>query len=175
MAPDYRNVRTLISFGDAPLDSGVPIVSIAREIANARVDERGLQWAVVDPRLSTSASKSDLWVPIIPGGISNLRWDNAVNWGPVPAIQIPTELLKKQASALTVAQFADHCGIPPTTINRLADMLVQGGKQSAAIPGRGILSGENGVEDGAAILALNTMVGSVPAQGSYRRKRPVSG
>ncbi len=34
--PDYRNVRFLISFADAPLDSGVPIVSIAREIADAR-------------------------------------------------------------------------------------------------------------------------------------------
>jgi anaerobic selenocysteine-containing dehydrogenase len=171
VAADYRNARTLISFGDAPLDSGVPIVSIAREIADARVAEHCLQWAVVDPRLSTSGSKSDLWVPVVPGkdlelalGIMRSITDRH------PAIQIPAESLKKQASSRTVAEFASACGVPASIINRLADMLVQGGKRSAAIPGRGIFSGEKGTEAGAAILALNAMVGSVPGSGGIARR-----
>jgi anaerobic selenocysteine-containing dehydrogenase len=171
VAPDYQSVRTLISFGDAPLDSGVPLVSIARELANARVDERGLQWAVVDPRLSTSASKSDLWVPVIPGkdlelalGIMRSITDR------YPTFQVPVGTLKQSVSAGSLAQFADHCGVPATVINRMADMLVQGGKRSAVIPGRGIFFGENGTEAGAAVLALNAMVGSVPGSGGLSRR-----
>jgi anaerobic selenocysteine-containing dehydrogenase len=171
VAADYRSARTLISFGDAPLDSGVPLVSIAREIADARVDNSGFQWAVVDPRLSTSGSKSDLWVPVIPGkdlqlalGIMRSLTDR------YPAIQSPPEPLKKLSSAGSVSAFADACGVPEVVINRLADMLVQGGKRSAAIPGRGIFSGENGTEAGAAVLALNAMVGSVPGSGGLSRR-----
>jgi anaerobic selenocysteine-containing dehydrogenase len=171
IAADYRNARVLISFGDAPVDSGVPLVSTVREISNARVGEHSLQWAVVDPRLSTSASKSDLWVPVIPGkdmelalGIIRSITDR------YPALQIPVESLKKQASSRTVAQFADGCGVPATVINRLADMLVQGGKRSAAIPGRGIFSGEKGIETGATILALNAIVGSIPGSGGLSRR-----
>ena len=118
--------------------------------------EHCLQWAVVDPRLSTSASKSDLWVPVIPGkdlelalGIMRSLTDR------YPGIRIPLESLKKQASSRTMTEFADRCGVPVTVLNRLADMLVQGGKRSAAIPGRGIYSGENGTEAAAAVLALN--------------------
>ncbi|HMK35334.1 MAG TPA: molybdopterin-dependent oxidoreductase [Desulfomonilaceae bacterium] len=170
VAADYASARALISFGDAPLDSGIPLVSTARDIADARVDAHCLQWAVIDPRLSTSASKSDLWVPVIPGkdvelalGIMRAIADR------YPAMRIPAEF-ERSATSRAVEEFAGACGISPAVVEKLANMLVQGGKKSAVIPGRGIFSGPNGTQAGATILALNAMVGSVPGSGGLFRR-----
>lgn len=169
---DYNSARCLISFGDAPLDSGVPLVSIAREIQSARVGGRGLRWAVVDPRLSTSASKADVWVPVIPGkdldlalGIMRALADN-----PAYGAKFPHEDLKKTVLAQTIQQYAEAAGLPPETLLKLARFLAEEGARSAVVPGRGILSQPNGLEIAKAILALNLMVGSSPGSGGLVRR-----
>ena len=163
---DYASARTLISFGDAPIDSGVPLVSIARAIADARVDSRGLRWAVVDPRLSTSASKSDLWVPVIPGqdiwlalGIARSLTDR------FGSIKIEDDAFRAALASGTVESFSERCGVAPAVIRRLADMIAEGGERTAVVPGRGVLAGENGPATAQAVLALNRMVGSYPGSG----------
>ncbi len=105
---DYRNARVLISFGDAPLDSGVPLTLLARQIADARVNGPCLKWVVVDPRLSTSASKADLWVPVIPGK------DLALALGIIQSlldrypgiVQPPPEQIKSKALSKTIEDYA---------------------------------------------------------------------
>lgn len=163
---DYAGARVLISFGDAPLDSGIPLVSIGRRIADARV-EGSLKWAVVDPRLSTSASKSDLWVAIIPGsdlelalGILKTLVDNYPD-----ALRIRREEVEKLVSGRTIDHCAETCGLAPEYFERLARMLAEGGARSAVIPGRGILAQENGFAAASVILALNKAVGSEPGTG----------
>ncbi len=165
--PDYRNAGFVLSFADAPLDSGIPLVSIAREIADSRVGGQGMKWAVVDPRLSTSGAKADLWIPVIPGkdmelvcGIMRSLVDR------YPGLkQIPDENLKKIVESRTVQQFSQECGILPEVINHLADMMTQAGPRSAAIPGRGILAGKDGKNVAAAVYTLNLLVGSMPGSG----------
>jgi anaerobic selenocysteine-containing dehydrogenase len=167
IAPDYVNARVVISFGDAPLDSGVPLTMLAREIADARVDGRCLRWAVVDPRLSTSASKADLWIPVIPGK------DLALALGTMRSlldrysgiVQPPAENIKVKVLNKTIEDYAVESGVPPSIMNRLADLLIEGRERSAAIPGRGVLASENGQEAARAILTLNSLVGSVPGSG----------
>ncbi len=167
VAPDYRTARALISFGDAPLDSGIPLVSIARQIADARVTPSCLKWAVVDPRLSTSASKADLWVPVLPGkdlmlalGIMRSLFDRHA-----AQVRVMDQTLKAAAMSRSAKDCARESGVSIKTMDRLADMLVEGGERSAAIPGRGILGDKNGKDAAAAILTLNLMVGSVPGSG----------
>lgn len=165
--PDYRNAGFVLSFADAPLDSGIPLVSIAREIADSRVSGNGMKWAVVDPRLSTSGSKADMWIPVIPGkdmelvcGIMRSLVDR------YPGVkQIPDENLKKTVESRTVDQFSGECGIKPEVINHLADLMAQAGSKSAAIPGRGILAGKDGKNVAAAVYTLNLLAGSVPGSG----------
>jgi anaerobic selenocysteine-containing dehydrogenase len=165
--PDYRNVRFLLSFADAPLDSGVPIVSIAREIADARVGDRGMKWAVVDPRLSTSGSKADMWIPVIPD--KDLQLVCAIMRSLMdrfPGVkQIPDENLKKMVAGRTVADFSAECGIAPDVIDHIADSMMQAGQKFAAVPGRGILSRGDGKDVAAAVYTLNLLVGSVPGSG----------
>ncbi len=158
VAPDYRNARFVLSFGDAPLDSGVPLVSIARDMANSRVDGRSFRWAVVDPRLSVSASKADLWLPVIPGRDLELALGIMRALGDI-GVKVP-ELLEK-----TVEDCAKASGIPAETIVRVAKLLAEAGGRSAVIPGPGILAQPNGSDIAKVILSLNVLVGSMPGSG----------
>ena len=169
---DYRNARFVLSFGDAPLDSGVPLVSKGRDIASSRVNSGGFQWAVVDPRLSTSASKADMWIPVIPGkdqdlvlGIMRLLADRFPDRARFPHQELETAVRKR-----TGQQYADSCGISLETIAKIAELLAASGRHSAAIPGKGVLAQPNGVETAKAVLSLNLMVGSVPGSGGLTRK-----
>lgn len=170
---DYGNARVLISFGDAPLDSGVPLTLLARQIADARINGPCLNWAVVDPRLSTSASKADLWVPVIPGK------DLALALGIIRSlldrypgiVQPPPEDIKTKALGKTIEDHAAESGVPPTIVNRLADLLIHGGERSAAIPGTGILGSDTGRETALAIFALNKIVGSIPGSGGLVQRK----
>jgi len=164
---DYGKASFLLSFGDAPLDSGAPIVSIARQIADARVRGLALRWAVVDPRLSTSASKADLWIPIIPGTDMNLALGimKAMSEHYAAGLKVSRDSIEKLTAGHSLEDYAAACGVSPEIPVRLADFLVQEGPRSAAIPGRGIFSQSNGAETAKAILSLNTLVGSVPGTG----------
>ena len=102
---------------------------------------------MIDPRLSTSASKSDLWVPVIPGrdlslvlGIMRHLLDRNPGMGASLG-----ENLKQMVMARSAKEHAQDCGVSVETIGRVADMLVESGQKSAVIPGRGILAGPNGV------------------------------
>ncbi len=164
---DYSNARCVISFGDAPLDSGIPLVALARKIADARVGSRGFQWAVIDPRLSTSASKSDQWVPVIPGEDLTLAFGimrHLLDHNPGMAASLD-ENLKQTVMARSVRGHAESCGVSIDTAARVAGMIVESGEKSAVIPGRGIVAGPNGVQAAAVILNLNLLVGSVPGSG----------
>ncbi|MFH0823451.1 MAG: molybdopterin-dependent oxidoreductase, partial [Pseudomonadota bacterium] len=171
---DYRNARFVLSFGDAPLDSGVPLVSLAREIAEARTSSPGFKWAVVDPRLSTSASKADQWVPVTPGrdlwlALGIMRALAEYHSG---SITFPNEGLRRTVSERGVADYAHDCGVSVDTVRALAHRLTDEGKYSAVIPGRGILSKPNGLETAKVVLTLNLMVGSVPGSGGLMGSRP---
>ncbi len=167
VAPSYGTARAVISFGDAPLDSGVPLVSIARSISDARVSGQGFRWAVVDPRLSTSASKSDFWVPIAPGRDVDLALGimRALAQNHFDRVQFPDDHLRDLVMARSLIGLADGAGVSVSALNTLAEFLAQAGPLSAVVPGRGILAQTNGQDAATLILALNGMVGSQPGTG----------
>ncbi len=86
LRPDLLNARFLIFFGSSPLESSIPVQTVVRKIMKAKVGAEGgseslqqegyskafkdkygtLKWVVVDPRLSSSASMADQWIPIKP-------------------------------------------------------------------------------------------------------------
>lgn len=169
---DYRTARFVIGFGDVPLDSGVPLVSLARTIAAARVSGTGFSWAVVDPRLSTSASKADFWIPVMPGkdmdlvlgimrGLADHSADTATLLAPA---------LRAAVMGRSLDRHAENCCIPPDVIRKMAGLLAAEGPRAAAIPGRGVLSQPNGLETVKAVLTLNRLVGSVPGSGGLTRR-----
>lgn len=162
--PDYSSARTVLSFGDAPLDSGKPIVSIGRTIAKARTSPVGFRWWVADPRLSVSASKADMWAPVMPGtdlhaamGIMRALLDVMPE-----GATFANEKLTTAAKQSTLERYASACGLRPDMLTGAARMLAEGGSRSAVIPGNGVLGQPNGLEAAKAILTLNLLVGSGP-------------
>ena len=167
----YDRAGCVISFGDAPLDSGVPLVATARRIADARAKAPSFLWAVADPRLSTSASKSDLWAPVIPGkdrelalGIMRSFMDRHAE-----LLMAPREDFENLVAGNSTAFYAQACGLPVEIVDRLADFLAHGGPSSAVIPGRPIYEQPDGLATAKTILMLNVMVGARPGVGGLAK------
>ena len=168
---DYSRARFLLSFGDAPLDSGVPLVSVARQIVDARVNGPCLKWAVVDPRLSTSASRADLWVPVEPGKDAELALaiTKALVENHPEALRVSLDRARKLVPEQSVEELARKCGVVSDVPVRLAGFLAEGGARSAVIAGRGVLAQADGVRTAETILRLNLLVGSTPGSGGIVR------
>ncbi|MEW6531765.1 MAG: molybdopterin-dependent oxidoreductase [Thermodesulfobacteriota bacterium] len=167
----YRTARFVLNIGDAPLDSGVPLLSLARDIADARLAHPGFKWAVADPRLSTSASKADLWLPVIPGRDLELALGimRALAQQYPEQTKFPDPGLKEAVMARSLDAYAAAAGISPETILECARNLAQEGPRAAVMPGRGILGQPNGLEIAKVVLAINKLVGSEPGTGGLVR------
>lgn len=165
--PDYGAARLLINFGSAPLDSGVPLVSTAREIANARASLPGMKWVVIDPRQSVSAAKADLWIPIIPG--KDLSFTLAVMkaiYDRYPqAVKFTNESITNVLRKHSVSEYADDAGSYEAAAVEVARYLAEAGPLAAVIPGAGVYGQENGRLTAEAVLALNLVIGSNPWSG----------
>jgi anaerobic selenocysteine-containing dehydrogenase len=164
---DYTNAGFLLSFGLAPLDSGQPIVSMARQIASSRLKSPCMSWVVVDPRLSTSASKADHWVPILPGTDDKLAVAvaKALFEKHPESLKQPDDELRSLTDKYTFEELATSCGVRQSDIFIIADMMSKAGPKSAALCGESILQQPNGAQTYRLILALNSLVGSIPGSG----------
>ena len=67
LKPDVKYCEFIIFFGTGFAESNFGPPLLTGLVSEATTDNR-LKYAVVDPRLSKSAGKADIWVPIKPGG-----------------------------------------------------------------------------------------------------------
>ena len=164
---DYRNVAFLLDFGSTPLDSGRPLVSIARQIADARLKSSCMSWMVVDPRASTSSSKADHWIPIVPGAddMFALAIAKALFEKHSDALKQRDAELEKLSQKYSFEELNSCCGVESQIVFKIAKMMAQAGPRCAALCGRGILAQPNGEQTARLILTLNLMVGSTPGSG----------
>ncbi|MGO8881985.1 MAG: molybdopterin-dependent oxidoreductase [Desulfomonilaceae bacterium] len=164
---DYRNVAFLLDFGSTPLDSGRPLVSIARQIADARLKSPCMSWVVVDPRASTSSSKADHWIPIVPGtdDMFALAIAKALFEKHGDALKQRDDELGKITEKYSFEELASRCGVKSQIVLKIAEMMAQAGPKCAALCGSGILAQPNGEQTARLILTLNLMVGSAPGSG----------
>ncbi|MCL4465402.1 MAG: molybdopterin-dependent oxidoreductase [Chloroflexi bacterium] len=79
MKPDFTGAEFVIFWGTSPFEANFGPASMTEQITQGMV-ERGLQFAVVDPRMSKTAAKAKYWVPIKPGdgdaalAMGMIRW-----------------------------------------------------------------------------------------------------
>ena len=167
VSANYNKARCLVNFGAAPLDSGIPLVSVAREIANARASSPSLKWVVVDPRQSTSGSKADIWLPIIPG--RDLSFALAVMkalFDRFPqAIRFSKDSINGIVKEHSIAEYAENAGSYEAAAIEVARYIAEAGPDSAIIPGSGVYTQQNGKKVAEAILSINLLVGSLPGRG----------
>lgn len=74
------------------------------------------------------------------------------------------DLLRESAEALSIAQYAEICGIPVETIEGLAKEFTSHGKKAAINTHGGTMAG-NGFYNAFALVTLNTLIGNLNAKG----------
>jgi anaerobic selenocysteine-containing dehydrogenase len=154
--------------------------------------ERGATLAVVDPRLSNTASRADLWLPTYPGTeaavlfaiakllIDRNRYDRAfvekwVNWSEYLAAERPTAprtfdafiaALKEIYAPFTPEFASKESGCPADRIEKVAEGIAAAGSRFAAHVWRNATAGNRGGWQVArALFFLNVLTGSVGVEG----------
>ncbi|MBN2010253.1 molybdopterin-dependent oxidoreductase [candidate division KSB1 bacterium] len=175
---DITNTRYLLNLGANPLESDLNFIQFSQRLTESKV-VNGLKIVTVDPRLSNTATRSDLWIPIKPGtdsvvilAIANLIMNsNAFDsefiekWANVESAALRYHLRK-----YTPEYAEKYSTIPAETIRQIADEL-QTHKPALVIAGSNVVSNENGFENERSVLLLNALIGSIDTKGGMCRIR----
>lgn len=78
LKPDFLHSDYAIFFGTGAFEANFGKTSMAQKVTDAIV-ERNFKMAVVDPRMSQTAAKAEVWVPIKPGTDAALAW-GMIRW-----------------------------------------------------------------------------------------------
>jgi anaerobic selenocysteine-containing dehydrogenase len=188
-SPDYSQTKFMLLLS-AHLETGHYFNPHAQRIISAK--EGGARLAVIDTRLSNTASLADLWVSSWPGteaalllGIASelLRRDAIdhefvrrwTNWEASLAALDPDgsgtyerflEVLKERYARYTCDYVAGECKVPADTVTRLADEIQKAGSAFSSHLWRNAASGNlGGWQVARALLFLHVLTGSVGKPG----------
>lgn len=164
--PDFETTDLLLAFGADPFSGGPRFIQDARRMVEAKA-ERGARMIVIDPRLSNTAGRADIWLPVRPGT------DH------VAALAIVRQALERMdlaktlrlkgggASLVRLAQAIDRfdpetagdiCGIKPDLLIRAGELYAQA-KAPATMTGDGVFDRQNALELYRAISLLDALRG----------------
>jgi anaerobic selenocysteine-containing dehydrogenase len=188
-SPDYSSTRFILLLS-AHLETGHYFNPHAQRIMDAK--QSGARMAVIDTRLSNTASHADLWVSPWPGSEAALllgvvrellrrdaidrafmqRW---LNWQDFLARKHPEEdggfdaflrVLQTTYDRFTPEFVATECRIPADTVRRLADEIATAGSRFSSHLWRNSASGnEGGWQVARALMLLHVLTGSIGTEG----------
>jgi thiosulfate reductase/polysulfide reductase chain A len=168
---DYANAGCIVAAGVNPLGAK-DLVLAAREIMAAKA--KGAFLITVDPRLSETAARSDLWLPIRPGtdGVLLAGW---ANWliehqrfdeEFVRRHTFGFEAIRRWLQPFTAAEVCATTGIAPQRFLQAVEQIA--GRRSVIATGRGIITHHDAT--GAARLAeiVNALLGAFDREGGVQ-------
>jgi anaerobic selenocysteine-containing dehydrogenase len=188
-SPDHTHARFILLIS-AHLESGHYFNPHAQRIIEAKM--KGAKLAVMDPRLSNTASMSDYWMPTYPGseaavmlamarvildeGLYNRDYmEHWVNWQEYLSAKHPDrpltfetyiEALQEEYSEYTPEYAAKESGLKPEMIVDVARQIGAAGEQFATHNWRSAGSGNlGGWAVARALHFLNVLTGSVGTKG----------
>jgi anaerobic selenocysteine-containing dehydrogenase len=191
-SPDYANAKTILLLS-AHLESGHYFNPHAQRIVEGR--QRGAKLIVMDPRLSNTAAKADLWLPTWPGSEATVllaiagrllaegrvdhgfveRW---CNWretlshlrpgggGEASSYQDFVAAFRDYLDAFPLERAAAESGVDVERLRLAGDWIGEGGGGLASHVWRGPATGNlGGFEVARALQLLNALTGSVGTVG----------
>ncbi|MDZ4835717.1 MAG: molybdopterin-dependent oxidoreductase [Candidatus Melainabacteria bacterium] len=188
-SPDHANAKFILLIS-AHLESGHYFNPHAQRIIEAKM--KGAKIAVVDPRLSNTASHADYWLPCYPGGEPAMllaiayqliktrrinmefvrKW---VNWEEYlqefnPAAEVNFENflveMEKTYSKYTPEFAASESGVNPQSIFDIADEIARAGTAFASHTWRASSAGNlGGWQTARCLFFLNVLSGSIATPG----------
>jgi anaerobic selenocysteine-containing dehydrogenase len=188
-SPDYANARFVL-LCSAHLESGHYFNPHAQRLVEAQ--HRGAKIAVLDPRLSNTASRADWWLPTWPGSegavllamarvlLEEDRFDREfvrrwVNWrtylrhrapGAEPTFDNFLHELKREYARYTPEMAEAESGLPAATIVEVAHQIAAAAPRFCSHIWRAAAAGNlHGWQVTRALWLLNVLTGSVGTEG----------
>ncbi len=158
---DIGNADLVFSFGANFLETWLSPVAQTREFAKFRQgnpNKRG-EFVQFEPRMSQTAAKADIWVPLKPGSdaVVALALGRLISEARGLPLSVPF-------SSVDVKDAAAKSDVSVDQLQNLAGML-SSAERPVAIPGGSALAKSNGLQAAQAILALNTLLGNLGKNG----------
>ncbi|MDZ7802312.1 MAG: molybdopterin-dependent oxidoreductase [Trueperaceae bacterium] len=190
-SPDFAEADFILLLS-SHLETGHYFNPHAQRIVEAQA--RGAQVATFDPRLSNTASRSDIWLPSYPGSeaavllavahhlISSGQWDRAFvrrwwNWEAYlqnlrpdlePTFASFEQALQELYQAYTFAYAAEESGIPQDRIEALAEGIARAGSRFSSYNWRSAGAGnEGGWQVSRCLMLLHGLTGSIGTRGGF--------
>ena len=168
---DFANAGCIVLVGVNPLGAR-DLVLAAREIAEARA--RGAVLIAVDPRLSETAARSDLWLPTRPGTDGLLL--AALGRWLVDHERVDREFLRDHTlgaehtltwlRSIDVAAACTACGIDRSHFERAARII--GERRSVIAIGRGVITHADATDAARVAEIVNALLGAFDREGGVR-------
>ncbi len=164
---DYPDAQLIVAWGVNPATSGIHLMPFLKESR-----ERGAKLAVIDPRATTLARQSDLFLQPRPGtdltialAIHRHLFENGhADLEFLAEHATGADQLREKAAAWTFDRAADVSGVPAQHIARLAELYASSSPALVKC-GWGVERNRNGGSAAAAILALPAVAGKFGVRG----------
>jgi anaerobic selenocysteine-containing dehydrogenase len=190
-SPDHANARFILLLS-AHLESGHYFNPHAQRIIDGKM--AGAKLAVMDPRLSNTASMADYWMPTYPGSeaavllamakviLDEKRFDatfvrNWTNWEALEvdgfsarnqSFEAAIEALRRHYAKFTPEFAEKESGVKAETIVKIAREIATAGSRFASHLWRGAASGNlGGWQPARALMLLHVLTGSVGTEGGH--------
>ena len=164
---DYPEAQLIVAWGVNPATSGIHLMPFLKESR-----ERGAKLAVIDPRATTLARQSDLFLQPRPGtdltialAIHRYLFEHGhADLEFLAEHATGADLLREKAAAWTFDRAADVSGVPAQHIAQLAELYASSSPALVKC-GWGVERNRNGGSAAAAILALPAVAGKFGVRG----------
>ncbi len=170
-AYDYAHAECIVAVGINPL-AAKDLVLAAREILDARA--RGATLVTVDPRLSETAARSDLWLPIRPGTDGVLlagfaRWlieNDHIDHGFVRDHTFGFDEIRRHVDRFGVEMVCTATGLPADRFLRAVRAMA--GRRSVVAVGRGVVTHRDATDAVRMAEIVNALLGAFDREGGVR-------
>ena len=164
LVPRWERARGALIWGADPVASGLDQVADSRAIEQLRDD---MPIVVVDPRLSETAAKADLWLPVRPGGDVALAWLLFRAWHEAGLFEGPDDWMRS-VMVRPVPYLEQRCGLGIEIIREAADLLAEAGSGLALRVGGGVGDRPGAADVTEAILRLAALAGATALGGAMQ-------
>ncbi|MEE8481495.1 MAG: molybdopterin-dependent oxidoreductase [Desulfobacterales bacterium] len=179
--PDVGHSEYILNFGANPYEHHDLYVPFMDRLIGGRISNRA-KLVTIDVRLSHTASKSDEWLPILPGtdGMVALAMANVImkeglfdkdfmrEWTNYPLNELISYL-----SSFSAEKAEKLSGLNRETIQRIALEFARS-KPAVAISGGGVSEHVNGTQNERCVMLLNALVGNIDKRGGCLLPRRLS-
>lgn len=168
---DYSRAECIVAVGMNPL-AARDLVLAAREIAEARA--RGAKLVTIDPRLSETAARSDVWLPTRPGTDGLLlaglgRWlvdHDAIDHAFLRDHTLGAGTILRWLRRFDVADVCARTGVTPERFERAARLVAD--RRSLVAVGRGVVTHADATDATRTAEIVNALLGAFDREGGVR-------